>query len=71
MSGVNKARYLVQHELCGCICRLNQLVCNSKQKWNHSKCGWECGGVLEKRLICEILICVIVNVIKHVKLMNT
>ena len=36
MLEVNKIRFLVQHESYGCKCRLNESVCNPKQKWNHS-----------------------------------
>ena len=50
MLGVNGTRFLVQHELCGCKCRLNEDICSSKQKWsnNESWCGckelddWSC-----------------------------
>ena len=42
MPGVNKTRPLVQHELCQCKCRLNEGVCNSKQKWNHDEYWCEC-----------------------------
>ena len=30
-----KKFFLVQHESCECKCRLNENVCNSKEKWNH------------------------------------
>ena len=42
MSEVNEMRFLVQHESCECKCRLNENVCNSKQKWNRDECGCEC-----------------------------
>ena len=42
MSGVNEKRFLVQHELCECKCRLNKSVCNSKPKWNYNECWCEC-----------------------------
>ena len=38
----NETRFLVQHELCKCKCRLNENECNSKQKWNHDDCRCEC-----------------------------
>ena len=41
MSGVNETRFLVQHESCNCKCRLNESVCNSKQRWNHDECWCE------------------------------
>ena len=37
MAGVNKTRFLVQHELCKCKYGLNESVCNTKQKLNHDK----------------------------------
>ena len=42
MSGVNKTRFLVQHESCECKCGLNESVCNSKKKWKHNECWCEC-----------------------------
>ena len=37
MSRINETRFLVQHELCESECRLNESVCNSKQKWNYDE----------------------------------
>ena len=31
-----------QYESCECKCKLNESVCNSKQKWNHDGCRCEC-----------------------------
>ena len=42
MLRVNETRSLVQHEWYECKCGLSESVCNSKQKWNHDKCGCEC-----------------------------
>ena len=42
LSGVNQARFLVQHELRECKCGLKESVYNSKQKWNHNECSCEC-----------------------------
>ena len=42
MSGVDKTRFLVQNESCGCRSRLNGSACNSKQKYNHYQCLCEC-----------------------------
>ena len=41
MSKVNEARFLVQHQSSKCKCRLDESVCNSKQKWNHDECRCE------------------------------
>ena len=42
MSGLNETKHLVQHESYGCKCRLNESVCNSKQKWIYEEfwCEW-------------------------------
>ena len=42
MSGVIETRSFVQHESCECKCRLNENVCNLKQKWNHHECLCGC-----------------------------
>ena len=42
MSGVNKTRFLVQHESCECKCGSNESVCNSKQKLNHNGYWRDC-----------------------------
>ena len=74
MSRVNETRFLVQHESCECRCGLNESVCNSNQKWIHNECRWEYKELNDsdfvKTIICGILIRVIVNVIRQVKLQN-
>ena len=35
-------RYLVQDGSCESKCRLNEIICNQKQKWNPDKCWCEC-----------------------------
>ena len=42
MSRDFETRFLVQHESCECNRRLNESVCNPKQKWNHNECPCEC-----------------------------
>ena len=42
ISGVNKVRFLVKHESRECKYGLNENVCNSKRKWNHNECRYEC-----------------------------
>ena len=38
MSRTNKTIQIKWHETCKCICRLNEIICNNKQKWNKGKC---------------------------------
>ena len=42
MTLTNKTKHIVFHESCKCICRLDPIVCNNKQKWNKDKCRCEC-----------------------------
>ena len=39
---LTKKKHVVQYELCEYKFRLNENVCNSKQKWNHNKCQCYC-----------------------------
>ena len=41
-SGVNDTKFLVRHQSCECKYRLNKSIGNSKQKWNHDECRYEC-----------------------------
>ena len=34
MSRTNETRHIKWHETCKCICRLNEIICNNKQRWN-------------------------------------
>ena len=34
MSRSNESRSIKLHETCKCICRLNKIICNNKQRWN-------------------------------------
>ena len=29
-----ETRHIKWHETCNCICRLDKIICNSKQRWN-------------------------------------
>ena len=42
MSGINKTRFLVQHDSCECKCGLNEIACKPNQIWNHDECQCEC-----------------------------
>ena len=38
MSLTNETRLIEWHETYKCICRLNEIICNNKQRWNKEKC---------------------------------
>ena len=38
----NKTKQIIIHENCKCICRLDPIICNSKQKRNKDKYRSEC-----------------------------
>ena len=40
------------HETCKCICRLDTIVCNNKQRWNNDKCRCECKELIDKG-VCD------------------
>ena len=42
ISQQNKTKQIIFHKSCKCVCRLNSVVCNNKQKWNKNKCRCEC-----------------------------
>ena len=65
MSRTNESRSIELHETCKCICRLNEIISNNKQRWNKDKCRCEYKELIDKG-VCDkgfILIQVIVNVI--------
>ena len=50
MSRTNETRQIKWHETCKCICRLDAIVCNNKQRWNEDKCRCECKELIDKGL---------------------
>ena len=40
------------HETCKCICRLNKIICNNKQRWNKDQCRCECKELIDKG-VCD------------------
>ena len=48
MSRNNETRHIKWHETCKCICRLDRIICNSKQQWNENKCRCECKELIDK-----------------------
>ena len=44
----NETRHIKWHESCKCVCRLDKIICNSKQRWNEDKCRCECKELIDK-----------------------
>ena len=52
MSRTNETRFIKWHETCKCVCRLDGIICNSKQRWNENKCRCECKELIDKG-VCD------------------
>ena len=52
MSRTNETRHIKWHESCKCICRLDKIICNNKQKWNKDKCRCDCKKLIAKG-VCD------------------
>ena len=52
MSRNNETRHIKLHKTCKCICRLDKIICNSKQRWNEDKCRCECKELIDKG-VCD------------------
>ena len=37
-SRTNETKQIKWYKTCKCICRLNRIICNNKQRWNKDKC---------------------------------
>ena len=48
MTLTNETRHIKWREICKCICRLDKIICNSKQRWNKDKCRCECKELIDK-----------------------
>ena len=48
MTRTNETRHIKWHETCKCICRLDGIICNKKQRWNKDKCRCECKELVDK-----------------------
>ena len=48
MSRTNETRHIEWYKTCKCICRLDKIICNSKQRWNEDKCRCECKELIDK-----------------------
>ena len=72
ISSVNETKFLYQHESSECKRRLNKIICNSKQKWNHNefrckKVKHSTIGALVKMITYGILARMVVK-INHAKI---
>ena len=74
MSRTNETRHRKWHETCKCICRLDTIVCNNKQRWNNDKCRCEFKELINRGVVVKdtfgILLIVNVNAISHVILVS-
>ena len=48
MTLTNETRHIKWHESCKCICKLDKIICNSKQRWNEDKSRCECKELIDK-----------------------
>ena len=48
MSRTNETRSIKWHKSCKCICSLNKIICNNKQRWNEEKCKCDCKKLIDK-----------------------
>ena len=44
----NETRHIKWRKTSNCICRLDKIICNSKQRWNEDKCRCECKELIDK-----------------------
>ena len=52
MSRTNETRHIEWHKTCKCICRLDKIICNSKQRWNEDNCRCKCKELIDKG-VCD------------------
>ena len=52
MPRTNETRHIKWHESCKWICRLDGIICNSKQGWNKGKFRCECKELIDKG-VCD------------------
>ena len=50
MSRTNETRHIKWYETCKCKCRIDEGVCNNKQRWNDDKFRCECKELIDKGL---------------------
>ena len=49
----NGTRYVLWHESCKYVCRLNSSVCNNKQIWNSDTCSCDCNEDFAGIMTCN------------------
>ena len=52
MSRTNETGHIKWHKSCKCICRLNGIICNNKQRRNKDKCRCQCKELIDKG-VCD------------------
>ena len=52
MTLTNETRHIKWHGSCKCICRLDKIICNSKQRWDEDKCRCECKELIDQG-VCD------------------
>ena len=57
MALTNETRSIKWHETCTCICILNEIICNNKQKWSKDKCRCQCKKLIDKEVGDKGFIC--------------
>ena len=48
----NEIKSIKWHETCKCRCRLNEIICNNKQRWTEERCRCECKELFDKG-VCD------------------
>ena len=57
MPRTNETRFIERHETYKCKCRLDEIVCNNKQRWNKNKCRCKCKELIGKGMCDKGFIC--------------
>ena len=57
MSRTNETRHIKWHGTWRCICRLDAIVCNNKQRWNINKCRCVCKELIDKGVCDKVYAC--------------
>ena len=52
MTSTNETRHIKWHKTCKYICRLDKIICNSKQRRNEDECRCECKELIDKG-VCD------------------